>query len=628
MANEVKIKVSAENATKAPLAEVEESFEDVETASDKAGNSLRDVDRELGLLDKQVSKSRLELKRLAHEFANVDDEAQKIDISKAMNKLQKEIAQATKAQKALKFSDFVPDEPDPPSITKFASGLAKMSTAAGTKVGPILGSSIGIAAAPMLASTIAGALVGGVGLGGIAGGFMIAAKDARVKSAVKEMGDDLQDRLQGSVRTFIPEAVGAIGIIKKSIDTVNFEQIFASAARSVEPLAHGVGRLIEELGDGIEDVMSNAGPAVQEIATGVGDIGESIGEGLSSLADNGGEAADQLDNVFGAITMITDATFGLINGAMEVNEQLRKIGLDGAGGLQFLADSLDDSTGAFRRHVKGADAAAEATTEFKEAAEELSKELKAQTDPVFALVKAQDDLEESQKAVTKAVDKFGKNSPEAKQALRDLAMNALETQAAAGALGDTFDGKLTPELRSTLRAAGLTTGEIRGLEKQFKEAKREGDRFSGKYAANLALSGDKNVKGRVRSITDDLRAFDGVWTATMVTNYVRHGKPGTGGGLAHGGIKGAAANGATSSGLTLVGEHGPELAEIAPGGRVWSNPDTQRMMRDGAGSGQGGPITVNLVVEGRVLAQATVEPTRAMINRQAGGDAQRFWGQQ
>jgi len=167
VANEVKIKISADaTGTKPVISGVADSLDDVETASDKAGNALRDVDRELATMDRRVIASRLELKRLAHEFANVDDEASRIDISKAMKKVSRDISEATKAQKALKFSDLIPSDPDPASTSKFAAGLMKMSTAAGTKVGPILGSSIGIAAAPMLATTLAGASSAGSGWAG------------------------------------------------------------------------------------------------------------------------------------------------------------------------------------------------------------------------------------------------------------------------------------------------------------------------------------------------------------------------------------------------------------------------------------------------------------------------------
>lgn len=629
MANEVKIRVTAENASTPVIKGVQEGLEGVETAADKAGNGLRNVDRELEIMDKRVVSSRMELKRLAHEFANVDDEASRIDISKAMAKVQRDISRATRAQRALKFSDLIPSEPDSDSASRFASSLMKMSTAAGTKVGPILGSSIGIAAAPMLATAIAGGIIGGVGLGGVAGGFAIVSKDQRVKSAIKGLGDGLQDRLRGSVETFIPAAVGAIGTIEKSLKNIDFEGIFASAARFVDPLAKGVGRMIEGLGNGIEDVMREAGPAVEAISDGLGALGEAAGRGLTSLADDGEEAADSLRDLFSALELVTDATFGLINGAMELNEGLKDLGYDPAYGLHLLEKAFGKTDKAFSKNAASAEEAAEATDKFREASEDLSNELKSQTDPVFALVKAQDDLEKSQKAVTKAVDKFGKNSPEAKQALRDLAMNALETQAAAGKLGDTFDGKLTPELRATLRAAGMTSGEIGQLENQFKEAKREGDRFSKRYDASMRVNGTGKALSALYEARRMANSLDGrsidIAMRVTGTNSVSAARHAYAKQYAHGGIVGAAANGATSNGLTLVGENGPELAEIKPGGRVWSNPDTQRML-SGQGSGQGGPITVNLVVDGRTLANVMVEPMRARVNRDAGGSAQQFWG--
>ncbi|MFF5404628.1 phage tail tape measure protein [Streptomyces misionensis] len=50
-------------------------------------------------------------------------------------------------------------------------------------------------------------------------------------------------------------------------------------------------------------------------------------------------------------------------------------------------------------------------------------------------------------------------------------------------------------------------------------------------------------------------------------------------GKATGGIVGAAANGGLRSNLTWVGEQGPELLDLPAGSRVWSNPDSQRMVQ-------------------------------------------------
>lgn len=56
-------------------------------------------------------------------------------------------------------------------------------------------------------------------------------------------------------------------------------------------------------------------------------------------------------------------------------------------------------------------------------------------------------------------------------------------------------------------------------------------------------------------------------------------------GLAHGGAVGHAAEGGGRSSLTMVGEHGPELVSLPSGSRVFSNPDSMRMMSGGGGGG-------------------------------------------
>ncbi|MFH8336970.1 phage tail tape measure protein [Streptomyces sp. AM6-12] len=50
-------------------------------------------------------------------------------------------------------------------------------------------------------------------------------------------------------------------------------------------------------------------------------------------------------------------------------------------------------------------------------------------------------------------------------------------------------------------------------------------------------------------------------------------------GKATGGIVGAAASGGVRSNLTWVGEQGPELLDLPAGSRVWSQPDSQRMVQ-------------------------------------------------
>lgn len=95
-------------------------------------------------------------------------------------------------------------------------------------------------------------------------------------------------------------------------------------------------------------------------------------------------------------------------------------------------------------------------------------------------------------------------------------------------------------------------------------------------------------------------------------------------GLASGGIAGAAA-GRISSGLTLVGEHGPELLALPPSTRVHSAPDTQRMLQ--AGGRQ--PIVIRFEFGrsgGLKVEEALLSWIRKTVHDEGGGDVQVAFG--
>jgi multidrug resistance efflux pump len=95
---------------------------------------------------------------------------------------------------------------------------------------------------------------------------------------------------------------------------------------------------------------------------------------------------------------------------------------------------------------------------------------------------------------------------------------------------------------------------------------------------------------------------------------------------ATGGVRGlsAAATGGVRSNMTLVGEHGPEVVNLAPGSHVRSNGDSRRLL-GGGGGGSGVPIQVNLVLDGRIVAKALIDPMRGEI-ADKGGNVQSVLG--
>lgn len=631
---------------------------DVETASDKAGNQVgqlarraEDLTSDLGKLDRAALMSKASLAVLASALADTDDAAQRIDIKKAMQKVQADLNATLKAQKILvdiqpvneKIVIDVEPRTDPGDMAKSfigkfgdaaMSAAAPMSKLLGNHVGITVGVAAGVAAAPVLASAIGSALAGAAGMGVLGAGVALAVKgDPGFQAAGQEAGKNFMKAIEGEAKVFAGPMRESLTILEHAGERVahKWGDAFDSLSDDLVPFTKDVVASVERISDAFTNVAQEDG-----VLEGLGGtlrlLTDGIGDFVEVVADGGPKAAANLQLVAGATGDLLRFTGLTLN---SLNELASNPWITGG----LIADLREhyvataDATGTFKMHTKGAademEHAAEAAAGERSALMSLADELKAQADPVFAIIKAQDDLAQAQKDTAKATKEHGKNSAQAEAALQKQAVAALALEANIGKLGDSFNGKLTPSMRNTLKAAGLTDGAIGRLERQFREAKKAGDRFSGTYKARAVLDNYRGVSKYLAQMIRELQRYDGVWTATMVTNYIQRGKPGKAeyAGRASGGIGGAAASGGARSGLTLVGEEGPELAELAAGGRVWSNPDTRRMLAGGGGGGQGGTTVIQLVVDGRQIAEATVEPLRGMVNRQGGGNAQAFWGQ-
>lgn len=100
-------------------------------------------------------------------------------------------------------------------------------------------------------------------------------------------------------------------------------------------------------------------------------------------------------------------------------------------------------------------------------------------------------------------------------------------------------------------------------------------------------------------------------------------------GMAHGGIKGAQ-DGGNKSGLTWVGEGGPELLDLPPGSRVHSAGDSRRMAGgSGGGGGGGGEVLVHLLADRtteRGLVDVLMGILRAEVANGYGGNVQTALG--
>lgn len=164
-------------------------------------------------------------------------------------------------------------------------------------------------------------------------------------------------------------------------------------------------------------------------------------------------------------------------------------------------------------------------------------------------------------------------------------------------------------------AASIAFGWVPGLGPKLDKAAHKAAQF--KEAVNKQLNGINDVDVQVRIKV----AFGNFWGVVGdMTAALKH----LGAIKASGGVTGHAAEGGPRAGLTWVGEHGPELVNVPAGSRVYSNPDSMRML---AGQGnQGRPILVQLVLDGAILAQKMLDPTRDMVSRRFSGSVQAAYG--
>lgn len=159
-----------------------------------------------------------------------------------------------------------------------------------------------------------------------------------------------------------------------------------------------------------------------------------------------------------------------------------------------------------------------------------------------------------------------------------------------------------------LTAAEKGLSWVPGLGPKLEGARKSFSDFRKKANAELDAIEDETVTVTIKQV------FTTVGSAVVdLAGIVGKRK-------AHGGVSGAASGGARG-GLTLVGEHGPELVGLPAGSQVHSNPDSMRMASGGGGGGD--TIVVQLVLDGSVVAEASMDPMRRIVRQQFGGSAQR-----
>jgi TP901 family phage tail tape measure protein len=186
-----------------------------------------------------------------------------------------------------------------------------------------------------------------------------------------------------------------------------------------------------------------------------------------------------------------------------------------AGKANALGNSLDGAKGAQKEFTSATDASTAAVKGQREALIDLSSRMKAEADPVFGLIEAQQKLSTAEKDAAKAIKEHGRKSTEAKEATRALALAAIDLQEKAGGVARSFDGKLTPSMYATLRAGHLTESQIKDVARQFRDAKGAADKYDGAYKAVASAPGAVQAKKDLDKAYTSANGFAGPYVANV-----------------------------------------------------------------------------------------------------------------
>jgi hypothetical protein len=584
--------------------------------TEKLGHDAESTKRRINDLDDEIRKSTRELGELAVAFHEAGNQADKLDISKSMRKVENDIRRTSKAKGLL--SNLLPSEDDGHKAGEKLAQSIRDGLAVGQ--GALIGGAaiVGAAIAPELGGIIAGAVVGGIGAGGIIGGMALAFKgNAQAQDYASRIGKEFKAGItkeaRGAFDVPLAESLNkAESLAQRSVGKLG--KIFDNLAPSTGKFVDSLVRSADVITDSLVNASSKAAPVMGALGRIIEGTSSSLGKFIDMAADHATEGASALDDLNGQLQSLIDTATHVVGALADI-----KGGLDGAdaevdsmrysledhvGWLDLTADGYKKGSAAaelYRKGLIGAKGSANdydhllagavahtdelATSQTNEARAAMgqrdaialvSKELRAQSDPAFALLNAQDNLRQKQDELSEATGKYGAKSVQARAAARDLATAAIDLQGAAGNLSGKFNGSLTPAMMASMRAAGLTEGEIAAVAAEFGRARRAGDAYAKTYRAKV--------------ITDYINRYSNVVVSAADKAYND----------TKASLKKRASGGPISRGTPyLVGENGPEVVVPSAAGRVLSAAGSRGMAKNGiAGapvrSGGGGGQTLRL----------------------------------
>lgn len=435
-----------------------------------------------------------------------------------------------------------------------------------------------VGALSMVGAAVAGALVFAIGGAFVGLGAMIALQAKGVKERWEKTLNGLKPIFKDAAESMIP----VIDHARKNFDGIarefapHFKEALEKAAPHVETFVEATRRGLRKLGEGAWDKLQEAFRVFLDA------FGPEWEDFLMELGKSLGKLADTVKNHSTEMAMALRIVLGVINGLIEIVNFLAQAWV---AGIDFMIASVANLLNMFAMITDG---------------------FMGMIDGILGGLETVAGLIGLDGPIKQARENFNQLRDNAVGRMREIADQAT-------AYGENIDYN---NRERVLRV------NIASWQSQLEQAKSD--------LKSVPPEKRSDLKANIADLERKIAQANGELAAMQKDYYVRiHAYKvgdwalvgGGGPGQAFGGITGnhigRAATGGARANMTLVGEHGPELVNLAPGSHVRSNGDSRRMFSNsGGGSSR---AVFEFKSSGRRADDLLLELLREAIH-QRGGD--------
>lgn len=184
-----------------------------------------------------------------------------------------------------------------------------------------------------LTSAIAGGIIGGVTLAGVA----LSSQFEEVQRRWTEFSDTQRAALLDNAEAFVSASINSLDLFEDRLNDLDptIKSIFDRAATFAVPLADGIANLVEGALKGLDRGLRNpeVDQAVDALRDGFGEVGDAIGDALEILLSNP-NLDTSLRDLFSVLSDLITASAEFLNWTTDVYDEFRTA-------IQFTGDLID-----------------------------------------------------------------------------------------------------------------------------------------------------------------------------------------------------------------------------------------------------------------------------------------------